>query len=195
VITGERNIYIPIIKPLENPAAFANDACFGLADPGDDPDTYDEIDSERNNLEQIPCLTKDGDGKLWWSSVWLYPRAEWPWADEKEEEITFAYNWPIEGWMKADAPNGGGEAPFSDADGSGVASGGASGGGGGGGGGGAAAATAAAAAAAASGGAASGGGSGADAAASGGAASGGGQGVLKEVEQPAAKKANTNEHY
>lgn len=49
------------------------------------------------------------DGQLWWSSVWLYPRAQWPWSDDAEEEICFAYNWPVENWMKPDEPNGGGE--------------------------------------------------------------------------------------
>ena len=32
----------------------------------------------------------------------------------------FAYNWPVEGWMKPDAHNGGGIAPFSEAEGADV---------------------------------------------------------------------------
>jgi len=56
---GHRNIYIPIIEPEANPAAFANDACFGRADPADDAGTYDELDAEHNALEQIPCLTRE----------------------------------------------------------------------------------------------------------------------------------------
>ena len=105
---GHRNIYIPIIDPRANPAAFANDACFGRADPTDDPEKYDCIDEQQNALEQIPCLSRGEDGKLWWSSVWLYPRAEWPWREDTEQEICFAYNWPVEEWMNIEEPNGGG---------------------------------------------------------------------------------------
>ena len=43
---GHRNIYIPIIEPQSNPAAFANDACFGRADPADDPEMYDRCASK-----------------------------------------------------------------------------------------------------------------------------------------------------
>ena len=38
---GHRNIYVPIIDPERNPAAFANDACFGRADPAEDAEKYD----------------------------------------------------------------------------------------------------------------------------------------------------------
>lgn len=38
-VRGDRNIYIPLIDPTENPAAFANDACFGVADPSAAPET------------------------------------------------------------------------------------------------------------------------------------------------------------
>eukprot|EP00746_Dinoflagellata_sp_MGD_P081393 gnl/MRDRNA2_/MRDRNA2_32379_c0_seq2.p1 gnl/MRDRNA2_/MRDRNA2_32379_c0~~gnl/MRDRNA2_/MRDRNA2_32379_c0_seq2.p1 ORF type:complete len:278 (-),score=46.84 gnl/MRDRNA2_/MRDRNA2_32379_c0_seq2:93-926(-) len=77
LVRGDRNIYIPLIDPVLNPAAYANDACFGKVDPGVEPDLYDKIDALQNPLEQIPCLTRGEDGKLWWSSVWLYPRAGW----------------------------------------------------------------------------------------------------------------------
>lgn len=38
---GHRNIYIPTLDPHSNPAAFANDACFGIADPAEDTEMYD----------------------------------------------------------------------------------------------------------------------------------------------------------
>ena len=78
---GDRSIYVPILDSDLNPAAFANDACFGRHDPADEPDEYDTLDMAQNALEQVPCLTRndgdDGDGKLYFSSVWLYPRSGW----------------------------------------------------------------------------------------------------------------------
>ena len=50
---GDRNIYVPILKSEENPAAFANDACFGLFDPSEHPDEYDDLDLAK----VIGCLT------------------------------------------------------------------------------------------------------------------------------------------
>jgi hypothetical protein len=151
---GHRNIYIPVIDPDRNPAAFANDACFGRADPADDAEKYDwcvmkasrcESTSSQPHLDIVavawpqyrraaecpranplsnarvrptkatqslvappetlwariylcsnPCAATDReDGKLWWSSVWLYPRADWSWHEHTEQEICFAYNWPV----------------------------------------------------------------------------------------------------
>ena len=50
---GDRNIYVPILKSEENPAAFANDACFGLFDPSEHPDEYDDLDLAK----VIVCLS------------------------------------------------------------------------------------------------------------------------------------------
>ena len=50
---GDRNIYVPVLDTVRNPAAYANDACFGLHDPADSPDAYDELDMSSNALEQV----------------------------------------------------------------------------------------------------------------------------------------------
>lgn len=54
---GSKNLYIPIIEPSENPAAFANDRCFGLADPNEDPDKYNcthsSVLDERTNEPSV----------------------------------------------------------------------------------------------------------------------------------------------
>jgi hypothetical protein len=110
LVRGQRNIYIPILEQAANPAAFANDACFGVVDPGEEPDRYDALSSGANALEQVPCLSRGPEGKLWWSSVWLYPRLDWAWPEAGEEavEVTFAYGWPLEGWMLGGGGGGGG---------------------------------------------------------------------------------------
>ena len=97
---GDCNIYLPLFDPKLNPAAYANDRCYGRVDPEESPDEYDEIDFQENALEQIPCLRRGEDGKLWWSSMWLYPRKDWVLQEGVEVEITYAYGWPVEPWMK-----------------------------------------------------------------------------------------------
>ena len=104
---GQKNIFIPILPKdptsvdsyKDNVSVAANDRCFGI-DPNEDPDHYDDVDAERNALEMIPCLRKGDDGKLWFSSVWLYPRVDWVWEDGAEVEITFMYGWELMPWMK-----------------------------------------------------------------------------------------------
>jgi len=111
LVRGQKNIFIPILPTDEtsaesysdNVSVAANDRCFGI-DPSETPDLYDDTDAEKNALEMIPCLRKGEDGKLWWSSVWLYPRVDWKWDDDREEEITFMYGWDLLPWMKQVQP-------------------------------------------------------------------------------------------
>lgn len=111
---GQKNIFIPILPKdptsvdsyKDNVSVAANDRCFGI-DPNEDPDHYDDVDAERNALEMIPCLRKGDDGKLWFSSVWLYPRVDWVWEDGAEVEITFMYGWELMPWTKNVQPTGG----------------------------------------------------------------------------------------
>lgn len=81
-------IYIGLLDPELNPAAYANDALFGQLCGLKQRPEYAARDVQVNSLVMVPGLRRVNPGDANWdkgkpfeiSSMWFYPRRGWSWA-------------------------------------------------------------------------------------------------------------------